>query len=144
MSSAQDLRLTNNTVHDTDPSWSPSGRIIFSRHSEDGTRAALFEMDAVDANGDGNGDHLVPISAPSANEYDQRPEYSGNEKAIVFFRSQDPGGAGPGDVWKLVIQDGTVMEPVVNLTQSKGQHEHGATWKRKGMCPRGGKQTSVR
>ena len=54
MSSGQDLRLTNNNVNDTDPSWSPSGRIIFARHSEDGGRAALFEMDAVDANGDGN------------------------------------------------------------------------------------------
>ena len=59
MNSAQDIRLTNNTVNDLDPSWSPSGRIIFARHSEDGTRSALFEMDAVDANGDGNGDHLT-------------------------------------------------------------------------------------
>ena len=136
LSSAQDIRLTNNTVNDADPSWSPSGRIIFSRDSEDGTRSALFEMDSVDADGDGNGDHLIPISTPSANEYDQKPEYSGNGKAIVFFRSQEPGGGGPADVWKLIIQDGTVMEPVVNLTQTKGQHEHGATWRRNGSCPR--------
>ena len=136
MNSAQDIRLTNNSVHDGDPSWSPSGRIIFARHSEDGTRSALFEMDAVDADGDGNGDHLTRISAPNANEYDQRPEYSDNAKAIVFFRSEEPGGSGPGDVWKFVIQDGTIMDPVVNLTQTKSQHEHGATWRPNGICAR--------
>jgi Tol biopolymer transport system component len=139
MSSGQDIRLTNNSVNDTDPSWSPSGRIIFSRHSEDGSRAALFEMDAVDANGDGNGDHLHPISTPNANEYDQKPEYSRNGKAIVFFRSQKAGGGGPGDVYKLLIQDGTIMDPLLNLTQTNPQHEHGATWKRNGVCVRKGK-----
>jgi TolB protein len=41
MNSGQDLRLTTNNVHDSDPSWSPSGRIIFARHSEDGRRGAL-------------------------------------------------------------------------------------------------------
>lgn len=138
MSSAQNIRLTNNAVNDRDPSWSPSGRLIFARHSEDGTRSALFEMDAVDANGDGNGDHLTAISAPQANEYDLKPEYSDNGKAVVFFRSQETGGEGPGDVWKLVIQDGTVMEPVMNLTQTKGDHEHGATWRRNGVCARRG------
>jgi dipeptidyl aminopeptidase/acylaminoacyl peptidase len=140
LSSAQDIRLTNNTVNDGDPSWAPSGRIIFARHSQDGTRSALFEMDAVDANGDGNGDHLMPISAPSANEYDRKPAYSDNGKAIVFVRSYESGGTGPGDVWKIVIQDGTVMEPVVNLTQTKRQHEYGPTWRRNGICPRKRKQ----
>lgn len=139
MSSGQDLRLTNNNVNDTDPSWSPSGRIIFARHSEDGSRAALFEMDAVDANGDGTGDHLQPISTPNANEYDQKPEYSRSGKEIVFFRSQEAGGGGPGDVWKLLIQDGTIMDPLLNLTQTNPQHEHGATWKRNGVCARKGK-----
>ena len=136
MSSGQDIRLTNNRVNDIDPSWSPSGRIIFARHSEDGSRAALFEMDAVDANGDGNGDHLTSITTPHENEYDQKPEYHRNGKAIVFFRSQEAGGGGPGDVYKLLIQDGTVMEPLLNLTQTTPQHEHGATWKRNGVCVR--------
>lgn len=139
MNSGQDIRLTNNNVNDTDPSWSPSGRIIFSKHSEDGSRAALFEMDAVDANGDGIGDHLQPISNPNANEYDQKPEYSRSGKEIVFFRSQEAGGGGPGDVWKLLIQDGTIMNPLLNLTQTNRQHEHGATWKRNGVCVRKGK-----
>jgi len=134
MSSGQDIRLTNNTVHDSDPSWAPSGRIIFARQAEDGGHAGLFEMDAVDANGDGNGDHLTPISAPEANQYDQKPEYSSNGKAIVFLRSQKAGGGGPADVWKLVIQDGTVMEPVQNLTQTNPQHERGPVWRRNGAC----------
>ena len=139
MNSGQEIRLTNNSVNDTDPSWSPTGRIIFARHSEDGSRAALFEMDAVDANGDGNGDHLDQISTPNANEYDQQPEYSRSGKAIVFIRSQEAGGGGPGDVWRLVIQDGTVMDPLQNLTQTNPQHEHGATWRRNGVCVRKGK-----
>lgn len=136
INSSQDIRLTNNLVNDGDPSWSPAGRIVFARLSEDGARSALFEMDAVDANGDGNGDHLTPISFPNANEYDEKPKYSDDGKAIVFFRSREPGGAGPGDVWKLVIQDGTVMKPIVNLTQTKGQHEHGASWRPSGFCAR--------
>ncbi len=136
MNSGQDMRLTNNNVNDTDPSWSPSGRIIFARHAEDGSRAALFEMDPVDANGDGNGDHLDPISTPNANEYDWKPDYSRSGKAILFFRSQEAGGGGPADVWKLVFQDGTVMEPLVNITQTNPHHEHGATWKRNGVCVR--------
>jgi Tol biopolymer transport system component len=139
MNSGQDIRLTTNTVNDTDPSWSPSGRIIFARQSEDGSRTALFEMDPFDANGDGSGDHLQPISTPNANEYDQKPAYSRSGKEIVFFRSQEAGGGGPGDVWKLLIQDGTIMDPLVNLTQTKPQHEHGATWKRNGACARKGK-----
>jgi Tol biopolymer transport system component len=132
--SGQDVRLTNNTVDDVDPSWSPSGRIIFSRHSQDGSRAALFEMDAVDANGDGNGDHVWLVSLPQANEYDRKPEYSSSGKALVFTRRQQAGGTGPGDVWKLMIQDGTIIEPLVNLTQSARQHDHDATWKRNGVC----------
>jgi len=139
MNSGQDVRLTNNTVNDTDPSWSPAGRIIFARNSEDGSRAALFEMDAVDADGDGNGDHLTQISTPTANQYDQKPEYFRSGTAIVFFRSQEAGGGGPGDVWKLLIQDGTIMDTVLNLTQTKPQHEHGATWMRNGVCVRTGK-----
>jgi Tol biopolymer transport system component len=139
MGSGQNIRLTNNTVNDSDPSWSPSGRIIFARHSEDGSRAALFEMDSVDANGDGNGDHLTAMSTPAADQYDQQPQYSPSGKAIVFFRSQEAGGGGPGDTWKIIIQDGTIMEPVVNLTQSKLQHEHGAAWMPKGACARNGK-----
>jgi Tol biopolymer transport system component len=139
MNSGQDMRLTNNSVNDTDPSWSPSGRIIFSRHSEDGSRAGLFEMDAIDANGDGNGDHMIPMSTPEANEYDQKPDYSRTGWAIVFFRSQGTGGGGPGDLWKLVIQDGTVMEPVLNLTRTDHQHEHGPAWRRSGVCARNAK-----
>jgi TolB protein len=136
MNSGQDIRLTNNSVTDTDPSWSPSGRIIFARHSEDGSRAALFEMDAVDANGDGNGDHLTSITTPKRHEYDRKPEYSRSGKAIVFSRSQEAGGEAPGDIYRLLIQDGTIMEPLVNLTHTNPQHEHGATWKRNGVCVR--------
>ncbi|HKY72898.1 MAG TPA: DPP IV N-terminal domain-containing protein [Nitrospira sp.] len=138
LSSGQEIRLTNNTVTDTDPSWSPAGRIIFARQAEDGSRAALFEMDAVDANGDGNGDHLEPISAPDANEYDRNPEYFRTGKAIVFLRSREAGGKGSADVWKLLIQDGTVMEPLVNLTQTTPQHEYSATWRRNGVCVKRG------
>jgi TolB protein len=142
LSSGQEIRLTNNAVTDTDPSWSPSGRIIFARQAEDGGRAALFEMDAVDANGDGNGDHLVPISAPDANEYDGKPEYFRTGKAIVFLRSREAGGKGSGDVWKLLIQDGTVMEPLLNLTRTTPQHEYGATWRRNGVCVTRGTTTA--
>ena len=142
ISSGQEIRLTNNAVTDTDPSWSPSGRIIFARHAEDGSRAALFEMDAVDANGDGNGDYLESISTPDADEYDRKPEYFRNGKAILFLRSREAGGNGPGDVWKLLIQDGTVMEPLLNLTQTTSQHEHGATWRRNGICVKRGTTTA--
>jgi Tol biopolymer transport system component len=136
LNSGLDVRLTNNTVNDTDPSWSPSGRIIFARQSEDGSRAALLEMDAVDADGDGAGDHEQPITTPSAHQYDQKPEYSHSGKDIVFFRSQEAGGKGPGDVLKLLIQDGTIMDPLLNLTQTTTQHEHGASWRRNGVCVR--------
>lgn len=134
--SGLDIRLTNNNVRDTDPSWSPSGRIVFARHSDDGSRAALFEMDAVDRDGDGNGDHLTQISTPIANQYDHTPEYSQSGKAIVFVRSKEAGGEGPGDVWRLLIQDGTIMEIDRNLTGTNPQHEHDATWRRKGVCAR--------
>ena len=88
----------------------------------------------VDADGDGAGDHVQPITTPNANEYDQKPEYSHSGKEIVFFRSQEAGGKGPGDLWKLLIQDGTIMDLLLNLTQTNSQHEHGATWKRNGVC----------
>jgi len=142
MRSGQDIRLTNNAVNDTDPSWSPAGRIIFARQSEDGNRAALFEMDPVDADGDGNGDHLDPITLPNENEYDQKPEYFRDGSAIVFIRSQLAGGGGPGDVWKLLVQNGTIMDPLRNLTQTNVQHEHGARWKRNGVCVRNGKYSA--
>jgi TolB protein len=139
MSSGQDIRLTNNSVTDSDPSWSPHGRLLFARHSEEGDRAALFEMDAVDTDGDGNGDHVESISTPQAHEYDQKPEYSATGKAIVFFRSGEAGGQGPGDIWRLVLQTGTVMEPYQNLTRTHSQHEHGPSWRRNGVCLRNGK-----
>jgi Tol biopolymer transport system component len=138
LSSGEEIRLTNNAVIDTDPSWSPSGRIIFARQAEDGSRAALFEMDAVDANGDGNGDHLELISAPDAKEYDRKPEYFRSGKAIVFIRSREADAKGPGNVWKLLIQDGTVMDPLLNLTQATSQLDYGATWRRNGVCVKRG------
>jgi TolB protein len=134
VSSGQDIRLTNNTVHDHSPSWSPSGRILFARSFADGSRAALFEMDAVDADGDGNGDHLRQLSFPDEHEYDRDPEYAPGGRAIVFVRSQEAGGAGPGDVWRLLVQDGTIMDPLRNLTRTNPQHERGAVWKRNGVC----------
>jgi Tol biopolymer transport system component len=136
MNSGQDVRLTNNNVNDSDPSWSPSDRIIFARHSEDGSRDALFEMDPVDADGDGNGDHLVSMSTPDTNQFDQKPEYFGTGKAIVFRRSQEAGGEGPGDVWRFLVQDGTIMEPLLNLTRTDPQHEDGARWRPNGACVR--------
>jgi hypothetical protein len=98
--------------------------------------AALFEMDAVDADGDGNGDHLQPISSPDANQFDRKPEYARDGSAIVFFRSETDRGGGGGDLWKLVIQDGMIMETVVNLTRTAQLHEYGAAWKRGGVCSR--------
>jgi Tol biopolymer transport system component len=130
LTSGQEIRLTNNNLHDSDPSWSPQGRIIFARLNADRTWARLYEMDATDANSDGNGDHLEEILSANANEYNQRPEYSPSGEAIVFFRSQEAGGGGPGDVWKLDIQSRTVQ----NLTQTNPHHEHGATWKRMKTC----------
>jgi hypothetical protein len=134
LSSGQDIRLTKNTVNDISPSWSPSGRIIFARDVTDGSRAALFEMDAVDADGDGNGDHLGQLSFPDEHEYDHNPEYAPSGRAILFVRSHEAGGAGSGDVWRLLVQDGTIMDPLQNITRTHAQHERGATWKRNGVC----------
>jgi hypothetical protein len=91
-------------------------------------------MDAVDADGDGNGDHLSQLSFPDEHEYDHTPEYAPSGRAILFVRSHEAGGAGSGDVWRLLVQDGTIMDPLQNITRTHAQHERGATWKRNGVC----------
>ena len=107
MSSGQDIRLTNNSVNDTDPSWSPSGRIIFARHSEDGSRAALFEMDAVDANGDGTGDHFSQSRPQMKMNMTRSRSIPGAEKLSYSF-----------EVRKLA---GVDLEMCVNSSSRTGQ-----------------------
>ena len=61
------VRLTNHTAVDRYPSWSPDGNRIVFTSDRDGI-AQLYVMDAVDSDGDGNGDNLTPLSNNQSND----------------------------------------------------------------------------
>lgn len=122
----QETRLTTNTVNDMDPSWTPDGRIVFARSM--GDRQAIYEMDAIDMNGDGNGDHLSgQRTNPGVNQWDSMPRYSPTGTHLVFARQV---GDQPIDIWTKDISQNTTE---INLTNS-GQHEHGGTWRTSLPC----------
>ena len=56
------IRLTDNGVDDSLPAWSPDlSRIAFNSNRGDGVRH-IYVMDAVDNDGDGNGDNLFRLT----------------------------------------------------------------------------------
>ena len=71
----------------------------------------------------------------NVNEYDQKPEYSRSGKEIVFFRSQEAGGGGPGDVWKLLQSErdhhGSPPEPHPDQSATRTWRHVEAEWS---MC----------
>ena len=83
------IRLTNSPGRDNHPRWSADGSQIVWESDRDGPpniNPKIFEMDAVDADGDGNGDNLVRlIDDPSV---DASPDLSPDGK-IVFSSNRD-------------------------------------------------------
>ena len=121
VSTKQETRLTTNNTQDMDPSWTPDGKIIFSR--KEGNRQVIYTMDATDSNNDGQGDHLSgAMTNPGADEYDVVPRYSPTGTQFGFTRRV---GEVPADIWTKDTQNNTAE---INRTNS-GQHEVGPVWR---------------
>ncbi len=91
------IRLTNSPGRDTHPKWSADGRRIVWESDRNGPRFVtdIFLMDAVDDDGDGNGDNLIPLIVHPA--VDARPDL-GPDDRLVFMSSRDHG---EGEIYVL-------------------------------------------
>ena len=79
-------RLTNNPASgDSDPALSPDGKKIAFTSSRNGN-AEIYTMNAVDSNGDGNGDNLANITN-NPNSADTDPAFSPDGTKIAFYSS---------------------------------------------------------
>ena len=58
------------------------------------------------------------------------------EKRSSSFEVRKLAGADLEMCGNSSFRTGPVMDPLLNLTQTNPQHEHGATWKRNGVCAR--------
>jgi Tol biopolymer transport system component len=77
------VQLTNNTARDTNPTWSPDGaRIAFTSDRGLGGNEDIYVMNAVDTNGDSNGENLVRLTKHAAD--DDNPDWSPNGTRIAF------------------------------------------------------------
>lgn len=74
------IRLSNNNgIDDDGPRWCNNSRLLYTRNGE------IIEIDATDANNDGNGDNPVIIVSSSPNPDNYAADCSSNN--IVFLRS---------------------------------------------------------
>ena len=81
------ILLANNAAHDNQPHWSPDySKIAFVSQRDDGV-GEIYVMDAVDSDGDGNGDNLIRFTTnPAA---DQSPAWSPDQNRIAFYSARD-------------------------------------------------------
>jgi len=104
--------LTNNTVADTTPAWSPDGtKILFTQAQ--GTKDQLFQMDA-------DGSNLQQILVSDFN--DRAPIWSPNDTRIAFTRLGDINSTGElrSDIY-VMNSDGTSVSRLTMSTEKTGQ-----------------------
>ena len=79
------VRLTNNAAQDTDSAYSPDGTRIAFASTRDGN-SEIYVMDAVDRNGDGNGDDLRRVTNSATTE--SQPVFSPDGTKLAFTGRQ--------------------------------------------------------
>jgi len=108
------IRLTNQPGLDSQPAVSPNGKQIAFVSSRDTVEfpnlegdLELYVMDAVDADGDGNGDHLRRLTDNAA--ADATPAWSPGGKKLAFRSLRDGNG-------EIYLMDAEGDGSAVNLT----------------------------
>ena len=79
-------RLTSGDAFDFFPVWSPNGGKVAFQSNRDGD-LEIYVMDAVDADGDGNGDSLTHLTSGDA--FDGVPDWSPDGDKIAFTSGRD-------------------------------------------------------
>jgi dipeptidyl aminopeptidase/acylaminoacyl peptidase len=91
----QPQRLTSNGSNNDGPAFSPDGtKIAFSGFQDHSNE--IYVMDAVDSDGDGNGDNLTRLTNNS--DFDAFPTWSPDGQQIAF------GGQRPS-IWVILVMD---------------------------------------
>src|SRR5919202_1417595 len=76
-----ETRLTHNMLADSLPAFSPDGKQVAFTSRRDGNDE-IYVMDAVDRDGDGNGDDLTRITNSPVNEF--QPAFSPDGRRMAF------------------------------------------------------------
>jgi Tol biopolymer transport system component len=109
------VRLTNNLASDTDPAFSPDGsRIAFTSTWTASGHPAIYVMDAVDTDNDGNGDHLDRFTDA---KFDSSPAWSPDGTKIAFWSER---GGGDREVYVMKAKPESKKNRPKNLTKSNG------------------------
>ena len=113
-------QLTKNPASDEMPNFSPNGRRIVFHSKRDGN-FEIYAMDAVDLDGDGNGDNLTRLTTNAAE--DAEPAFSPDGTKVVFQSNRD----GNSEIY-AISADGTGTP--ANLTNSPVVGERHPDWGR--------------
>ena len=81
------IRLTNNVARDARPAFSPEGDTVAFTSNRDGDDE-IYLMDAQDADGDGNGDHLTQLTN-NTGVIDTHANFSPDGERMVFTSNLD-------------------------------------------------------
>jgi dipeptidyl aminopeptidase/acylaminoacyl peptidase len=109
---ANTRRLTNNTVSDTQPTWSSTGSIAFTRQEVAGQPATEIMM----INADGTGEKQLTQNPKAASD----PNFSGDGTKLIFTRGAEDALAND-EIWRIDIPTGLNL---MNMTNTETTDEH--------------------
>jgi dipeptidyl aminopeptidase/acylaminoacyl peptidase len=110
------VKITDNTVSDTQPTWASTNMIAFTKQENAGDPATDIFL----INPSGSGEDQLTVDSRSASD----PNFSPDGTKVIFTRAAD-NASGNDDIFSINVSNGTGL---ANMTNTEAIEEHDAVF----------------